>query len=129
MADQQMLLSIVEVGGYPDFSSLYRSRGLEVQRADSMRKAIKLLKKRQPSVIVAEFNYQSDFRDRTSSLESLMATVERMPNTRVIVFYEQEQRDKLERLLANAHVYETLPFPIEEQVIAEVIDRALQEAA
>lgn len=129
MADQQMLLSIVELGGYPDFSNLYRSRGFEVQRADSMRKAIKLLKKRQPSVIVAEFNYQSDFRDRTSSLESLMATVERMPNTRVIVFYEQEQRDKLERLLAKAHVYETLPFPIEEQVIAEVIDRALQEAA
>ena len=129
MAEQQMLLSIVELGGYPDFSSLYRSRGFEVQRADSMRKAIKLLKKRKPSVIVAEFNYQSDFRDRTSSLESLMATVERMPNTRVIVFYEQEQRDKLERLLAKAHVYETLPFPIEEQVIAAVIDRALQEAA
>ncbi|MCW8955935.1 MAG: hypothetical protein OQL09_03565, partial [Gammaproteobacteria bacterium] len=79
--------------------------------------------------IVAEFNYQSDFRDRTSSLESLMATVERMPDTRVIVFYEREQRDKLERLLANVHVYETLPFPIEEQAIAEVIDRAVQEAA
>lgn len=129
MADQQILLSIVELGGYPDFSNLYRSRGFEVQRADSMRKAIKLLKKCQPSVIVAEFNYQSDFRDRTSSLESLMATVERMPNTRVIVFYEQEQKDKLERLLAKAHIYESLPFPIEEQVIAQVIDRAVQEAA
>ena len=129
MADQQKLLSIVELGGYPDFSNLYRSRGFEVLRADSMRKAIKLLKQNQPTVIVAEFNYQSDFRDRTSSLESLMATVERMPDTRVIVFYEKEQRDKLERLLAKAHVYETLPFPIEEPMIAEVIDRALQEAA
>lgn len=129
MADQQKLLSIVELGGYPDFSNLYRSRGFEVLRADSMRKAIKLLKQNQPTVIVAEFNFQSDFRDRTSSLESLMATVERMPDTRVIVFYEKEQRDKLERLLAKAHVYETLPFPIEEPMIAEVIDRALQEAA
>lgn len=129
MADQQKLLSIVELGGYPDFSNLYRSRGFEVLRADSMRKAIKLLKQNQPTVIVAEFNFQSDFRDRTSSLESLMATVERMPNTRVIVFYEKEQRDKLERLLAKAHVYATLPFPIEEPMIAEVIDRALQEAA
>ena len=129
MADQQMLLSIVELGGYPDFSSLYRARGFDVQRVDSMRKAIKFLKKTQPSVIVAEFNFQSDFRDRTSSLESLMATVERMPNTHVIVFYEQEQRDKLERLLANAHIYATLPFPIEEQMIAGVIDRLVQEAA
>lgn len=129
MANQQILLSIVELGGYPDFSNMYRAKGFEVQRADSMRKAIKLLKKSQPSVIVAEFNYQSDFRDRTSSLESLMATVERMPDTRVIVFYEQEQRDKLERLLAKAHIYETLPFPIEEPMIAQVIDRALEEAA
>jgi len=129
MANQQILLSIVELGGYPDFSNMYRDKGFEVQRADSMRKAIKLLKKSQPSVIVAEFNYQSDFRDRTSSLESLMATVERMPDTRVIVFYEQEQRDKLERLLAKAKVYETLPFPIEEPMIAQVIDRALKEAA
>ncbi|MFW2372170.1 MAG: hypothetical protein ACN4GM_03550 [Gammaproteobacteria bacterium] len=129
MADQQQLLSIVELGGYPDFSNLYRAKGFEVLRADSMRKAIKLLKNSRPSVIVAEFNYQSDFRDRTSSLESLMATVERLPETRVIVFYEQEQRDKLERLLAKAHVYETLPFPIEEPMLAGVIDRALREAA
>ena len=129
MPERPILLSIVELGGYPDFSNLYRARGFDVRRADSMRKAIKLLKKNQPSLIVAEFNFQSDFRDRTSSLESLMATVERMPNTRVVVFYEKEQRDKLERLLAKAKVYATLPFPVEEDDIARVVERALEDAA
>ena len=70
-----------------------------------MRKAIKMLKKSHPEVIVAEFNFQSDFRDRTSSLESLMATVQSKGNTKVIVFYEKEQRKQLERLLAVFDVY------------------------
>ena len=56
-----------------------------------MRKASKFLKKTQPNVVVAEFNFQSDFRDRTSSLETLMATVQRIPNCKVVVFYEKEQ--------------------------------------
>jgi hypothetical protein len=51
-----------------------------------MRKAMSTIKKAKPRVIVAEFNFQSDFRDRTSSLESMMSVVERLPETRVIVF-------------------------------------------
>lgn len=129
MADEKVLLSIVEIGGYPNFASLYQSRGYRVEVADSMRKAVKLLKKTQPSIIVAEFNFQSDFRDRTSSLETLMATVQRMPDTRVIVFYEQEQRSQLERLLVNFTIFDTLTFPIDEDRLAAAIDRATSEAA
>jgi hypothetical protein len=60
MSAARTLLSIVELGGYPNFANLYQSRGLTVERADSMRKAVKLLKTLQPRVIVAEFNYQTD---------------------------------------------------------------------
>ena len=127
MTAKHLLLSIVELGGYPDFSALYKDKGFQVERADSMRKAIKMLKKSQPRVIVAEFNYQTDFRDRTSSLESLMARVERIPGVRVIVFYEKEQRDKLERLLAVAHVFEVIPFPVDENLLAQALDRALED--
>ena len=81
--DNHCLLSIVEIGGYPNFSALYSDFGYEVTVVPSMRKAIGFLKKRRPAVIVAEFNFQSDFRDRTSSLESLLAVVQRMPRTRV----------------------------------------------
>ena len=112
-----VLLSIVELGGYPDFSPLYRRCGFAVETVDSMRKATRLLKRITPRVIVAEFNYQSDFRDRTSSLETLMAVVQRLPDTRVIVFYEQEHRHQLERLTSRFPVHAELPFPIDEQAL------------
>jgi len=82
-----------------------------------MRNAIRALKKYQPRVIVAEFNYQSDFRDRTSSLETLMAVVQRMPDTRVIVFYEQEYLHQFERLRSRFPIHAALPFPLEEKAL------------
>ena len=108
------LLSIVELGGYPNFSPLYRSAGYEVLSASSMRKALGLTKKHRPDVIVAEFNYQSDFRDRTSNLESLLATLQtRCPEARVVVFFEEAHAAHLSRLLARFPVHATLAFPID----------------
>lgn len=128
MAAAQSLLSIVELGGYPDFAGLYQNKGYEVSVASSMRKAMKLLKKLQPDVIVAEFNFQSDFRDRTSSLESLMATVAQLKKpAKVIVFYEAEQRAQLERLLAVFKVHETLAFPVLEAQLSNTLEQILQE--
>ena len=124
-----LLLSIVEIGGYPNFTSLYQKKGFAVEQADSMRKATKLLKKVKPDVIVAEFNFQSDFRDRTSSLETLMATVQRIPDCKVIVFYEKEQRPQLERLLAVFDVFSTMPFPIEAAALSDVLDQALEKVS
>lgn len=124
-----LLLSIVEIGGYPNFSALYQQKGFEIEQADSMRKATKLLKKFKPSVVVAEFNFQSDFRDRTSSLETLMATVQRIPDCKVIVFYEKEQRPQLERLLAVFDVFTTIAFPISEADLSQALDQALEQVA
>ncbi len=122
MAASQSLLSIVELGGYPDFTDVYQRYGYEVSVANSMRKAMKLLKKLQPDVIVAEFNFQSDFRDRTSSLESLMASVAQFEKAaKVIVFYEAEQRTQLERLLAVFGVHATLAFPVTEAQLATTL--------
>ena len=75
--EKHLLLSIVELGGYPDFKFLYESLGYQVLHVTTVRKALALLKANQPDVIVAEFNFQSDFRDRTSSLESLLAVIQR----------------------------------------------------
>jgi len=112
-----VLLSLIELGGYPDFSPLYRRCGFAVETVTSVRKATRVLKQITPRVIVAEFNYQSDFRDRTSSLETLMAVVQRLPETRVIVFYEREYRHQLERLTSRFPVHAELPFPIDEQAL------------
>ena len=110
---EKSLLSIVEIGGYPNFTPLYQELGYVVAVENSMRKAIGFLKKTKPAVIVAEFNYQSDFRDRTSSLESLLAMVQRMPGTRVIVFYDREYLPQLETLRARLPVHAAIAFPVE----------------
>jgi hypothetical protein len=127
MSANKKLLAIVEQGGYPNFTSLYQRNGYEVTMAHAMRKSINLLKKILPDVIVAEFNYQSNFRDRTSSLESLLATVERLSqganakSIKVIVFYEKEYIHQLEKLQAAFTNFESLAYPIQEQDLEQAI--------
>ena len=115
----KLLLSIIELGGYPDFAPLYREFGYEVAVETRMRKAIAFLKKRKPDVIVAEFNFQSDFRDRSSNLESILAVVQRSPDIRVIIFYENEFSPQFEKLRARLPVYKSLVFPVEEAVLRD----------
>ena len=109
-----ILLAIIELGGYPDFTALYRNNGYEVITTDSVRKAVKLVRKHLPAVIVAEFNFQSDFRDRTSSLETVFSSLQGVADTRVIVFYEKEYRHQYQKLLNQFSVFESLEFPIDE---------------
>jgi hypothetical protein len=110
-----VLLSVVEIGGYPNFTPLYQKAGYDVLVETRMRKALGAIKKARPRVVVAEFNFQSDFRDRTSSLESLMSVVERMPETRVVVFYEKEYAHQFERLLAVHSFHCSFTFPVPEE--------------
>lgn len=120
MADK-LLLAIVELGGYPDFTPIYEQAGYRVLTVRTVRKAIQALKQARPQVIVAEFNFQSDFRARTSSLESLLAVVERLPDCKVVVFYEQEYRHQLERLRRQYPLHAVLPFPVDTQQLAAVL--------
>jgi len=120
-----LLLSVIEMGGYPNFAPLYREAGYDVLVETRMRKAMSTIKKHRPVVIVAEFNFQSDFRDRTSSLESMMSVVERLPETRVIVFYEKEFSHQFQRLLAVHSFHKTFSFPIPEPELKD----CLQELA
>jgi DNA-binding NtrC family response regulator len=128
MSERPYLVSIVEMGGYPDFSALYRQAGFEPLTERNMRKALGLIKKKQPRVVVAEFNYQSDFRDRTSSLETLMAVLQRMPDTRVIVFYEREQAEPYQRVSSRFPVHASLTFPVDESALSAALAE-LEETA
>ena len=108
------LLSITELGGYPDFSSIYQDNGFEVETVNSMRKALRSLKQNNYDVIVAEFNFQSDFRDRTSSLETLMAVIQQMDDVRIIIFYEKEYEHQFDKLRARFSFYAEFSYPIDE---------------
>jgi len=112
--EKPVLLSIIELGGYPDFTSLYESLGYQVVKADSVRKAVKLIRKEKPRVMVAEFNFQSDFRDRTSSLETLLSSTQGVTEADMIVFYEKEFEPQYQRFLESFEVAASLVFPIEE---------------
>lgn len=116
-----LLLSVIEIGGYPNFTPMYERAGFQVMVEQRMRKAIASIKRHQPAVIVAEFNFQSDFRDRTSSLESMMSVVQRMPETRVIVFYEREYQHQFDRLLARHSFHRCFAFPIPEPELERCI--------
>lgn len=119
------LLAVIELGGYPNFAPIYEALGFTVHIETSVRNAIRKLKKIEPVVIVAEFNFQSDFRDRTSSLESLMSVVQRMPGCHVIVFYEQEFAHQLAKLTSQHPVTATLAFPIDEAKLKQVLQQTL----
>ncbi len=121
MSKSKSLLSIIELGGYPDLSPVYKKHGYQPTVVYSMRKALAALKKEKPQVIVAEFNYQSDFRDRTSSLESLIAVAQRNTEIRLIIFYEKEYAHQFEKLQSRYNFHATFSYPIEEAEIDNIL--------
>jgi DNA-binding NtrC family response regulator len=121
------LLAIIELGGYPNFSALYRRLGFDVEMVSSQRKAQAALKRRLPDVIVAEYNFQSDFRDRTSNLETLMARLQRHPQVRVIAIYQPEHEHKLDQLRQRFPLFASLPLPVTEPIMERALERALAE--
>jgi hypothetical protein len=115
------LLAIIEMGGYPNFIPLYKSLGFDVEIVNSMRKARTSLKRSTPDVIVAEYNFQSQFRDRTSNLETLMAVLEKHGGAKVIAFYENETQHKLDQLTQRFPLHATLAYPIREDELREAL--------
>jgi hypothetical protein len=121
------LLAIVELGGYPNLMGLYRRLGFAAEVVASQRKAQTVLKGRIPDVIVAEYNFQSDFRDRSSNLETLMARLQRHPGVKVICFYQPEHQEKLAAMQARFPLFETIPFPVDPAWVEAALVRALAQ--
>ncbi len=119
------LLAIVELGGYPNFVPLYQRLGFDLAMVNSQRQALKYLKKELPDVVVAEYNFQSDFRDRSSNLETLMAKLQRHPGVRLVVFYQTEFAAKFDALRARFPIAEALSFPVSEEDMEAALSRIL----
>lgn len=124
---ESQLLAIVEMGDYPDFTSLYQAKGFSPEKVHSMRKAQAWLKKNSPAIVVTEFHFDPDLRDRMSNLESLFATLQRYaPETKVIVFIEKKHRPRLQGVEARYPVYAALDYPVDEQLLSEVLETAVE---
>lgn len=123
---KKQLLVVIELGGYPNFIPLYKSLGYDVTMVTSVRNAIRSLKELKPQAVVAEFNFQSDFRDRTSSLESLLSTIQTIEKCDVVVFYETEHAHQLEKLTAQYPIHTLLPFPVDEEKLRDTMQAIAQ---
>ena len=115
------LLAIVELGGYPNLMPLYERLGFDAHWVTSQRKARSWLKRHRPEVIVAEYNYQTDFRDRSSNLETLGATLQRHPGIKLLVFYPPEHAGPFEQFRQRFPVWQALAFPITEAKVEGVL--------
>lgn len=105
------LYTILESPRHPDFSALYRRRGICELRMSSMRKAISELKRRPPDFVVAEFfyGYGNNYAGvNISNLDVLLYSLQRYaPQARVIVLVDKSERnhvDKLNEILPLAGV-------------------------
>ncbi|MET0014821.1 MAG: hypothetical protein ABW085_09840 [Sedimenticola sp.] len=125
MSEQKKILSIVEMGGYPDFAPLFRNLGFQPEKVHAIRKAQVWLKKNKPAVVVSEFHFDPELRDRMSNLESLMATLQRYaPDAKVIVFIDKNHRDRLEKVEARYNVFGALDYPIDEERLKTLLQKA-----
>jgi hypothetical protein len=122
-----MLNAFIGTAGY---KKLYQELGFSVVSEWSERKAISLVRKTPPAVIVADFYHQTDFRDRLSNLESLLAAVQSTPNTRILVFYEPAHQAILDKVSARLRIDMALTMPVDEAALRATLDdwRAAQQA-
>ena len=121
---QKTLLTIVELGGYPDFTSDYERQGFSVTPVDSVRKALSVIKQKIPDVIVTEFNFQSDFRDRTSSIETLMASLQPLnPRPLLVVFFEPQYQTQFNQVRERFTIDHALSFPINREELVRCLAR------
>lgn len=114
MSAPPSLLMVNAFIGTAGYKKLYQELGFTVVAEWSERKAISLLRKTPPAVIVADFYHQTDFRDRLSNLESLLATAQGAPNTRILVFYEAAHQAVLDKVSARLRIDAAFALPVQE---------------
>jgi len=115
------LLVVTEFIAHAKLPKLYQQLGFDVTNEWQVRKAISLLRKIKPDVVVADFYHQADFRDRLSNLESLLATAQPMTGTKILVLYEPENQAVLDKVRARMRVDKVLAMPVNESELQETL--------
>lgn len=116
------LLAFIEFVDHAKLPGLYKSLGFEVTTEWQARKAVALVRKLKPEVIVADFYSQTDFRDRLSNLESLLAAAQPLADTRILVFYDPHNEAALIRVRQRMRIDAALPMPVREEALRAVLD-------
>ena len=121
MNARPLLMMVNAFIGTASYKKLYQQLGYDVVIEYSERKAISLIKKTPPAVIVADFFHQSDFRDRLSNLESLLASAQRTPTTRILVFYDPAHQAMLDKVRQRMRIDVAMTIPVNETELATTL--------
>jgi CheY-like chemotaxis protein len=121
MSTPPSLLMVNAFIGTANYKKLYQELGYAVVTEWSERRAIALVRKSPPAVIVADFFHQTDFRDRLSNLESLLATAQASPATRILVFYEPAHQAALDKVRDRLRIDAALTLPVDETALAATL--------
>ncbi len=124
MTEQPSLLAVVEFLAHNRLRAVYESLGFHVQNEFAVRKAIAWLRKNRPEVVVADFYFQPDFRDRVSNLESLLATLQSMPEVKIVVLYDPAHQSALDKVKQRFRIDAALPVPVQDEVLRQAITPA-----
>lgn len=79
-----------------------------------------------PSVIVADFHFQSDFRDRLSNLESVLAAAQTMPDTRIAVLFESRDEAALQRVRQRSRIDAGFVMPVDVAALEALLSQWLR---
>lgn len=119
MSRSALILS--EIGAVPSISAELEALGLEVHQATNQRKAVKAARQLLPDLVVAEYIFTPDFRDRISNLDTLCGQLAvHKPDYRLVIVHEPEDEASLERFRGNYEVHAALPYPVDR---AELLSR------
>lgn len=121
MNARPLLMMVNAFIGTASYKKLYQQLGFDVVIEYSERKAISLIKKTTPAVIVADFFHQTDFRDRLSNLESLLASAQRTPTTRILVFYDPAHQAMLDKVRQRMRIDVAMTLPVNEAELANTL--------
>lgn len=120
-ATHPTLLALVEFMQHARLSHLYRDMGFVVTTEFTARKAVAQVRRHPPDVIVADFYFQADFRDRLSNLESLLAAAQPHASTRILVLHEPSAEPALEKVRSRMRIDAALPIPVNEDDLRRLL--------
>ena len=118
---QKKLLAVVEFLSHTGLKSIYERLGYQVSSEFSVRKAISQIRKNKPDVVVADFFFQPDFRDRVSNIESLLAALQGGAQVKVLVYYDSAHEHALDKVRQRFRIDAALPLPVTEADLEMVL--------
>lgn len=121
MSAGKSLLAVVECLAHNNLRALYERLGYRVTQEFTVRKAIAQLRKGAPDVIVADFYFQPDFRDRVSNLESLLATAQGLKGSKLLVYYDPAHQAAMDKVRQRFHIDAALTTPLNMAQLEDVL--------